>query len=46
MEERFPLQGDGDEFLVHGEKREAYTESVEEYFIPYMTIFFLLFGRG
>jgi hypothetical protein len=30
-------RGDGDEFLVYGEKREAYTESAVEYFIPYMT---------
>jgi hypothetical protein len=33
-------RGDGEEFLVHGEKKEAYWGSAGDDFIPYMTIFF------
>jgi hypothetical protein len=32
-------KGDGEGFLVHGEKKEGYSESAGEGFIPYMTIF-------
>jgi hypothetical protein len=32
-------RGDGEGFLVHGEKREAYWGSAGDDFIPYMTIF-------
>jgi hypothetical protein len=32
-------RGDGEEFLVHGEKKGDYRESAGEDFISYMTIF-------
>jgi hypothetical protein len=42
---RDPLyRGDGEVFLVNGEKKEGYRESAGVDFIPYMTIFLL--GRG
>jgi hypothetical protein len=38
-------KGGGEGFLVHGEKKEGYSESAGEGFIPYMTIFFAI-GEG
>jgi hypothetical protein len=38
-------RGDGEEFIVHGEKKGGYRKSVGDDFIPYMTIFLLLW-RG
>jgi hypothetical protein len=39
-------RGDGEEFLVHGEKKGGDREAAGDDFIPYMTIFFLLLGMG
>jgi hypothetical protein len=33
-------RGDGEEFLVHGEKKGGDREAAGDDFIPYMTIFF------
>jgi hypothetical protein len=39
-------RGDGEKFLVHGEKKEAYWGSVGDDFILYMTIFSIGEGIG
>jgi hypothetical protein len=45
VEERFLYRGDGDGFLVHGEKRGGHRESAGDVFIPIRLFFFLLLGR-
>jgi hypothetical protein len=45
VEERFLYRGDGEEFLVHGEKKGGDREAAGDNFIPYKTIFLLL-GMG
>jgi hypothetical protein len=44
MEERSLYRGDGEGFLVYGEKKEGYKGSTGEGFISYMTIFFWYWG--
>jgi hypothetical protein len=45
MEERSLYRGDGEGFLVYGEKKEGYKGSTGEGFISYMTIFLVLGDR-
>jgi hypothetical protein len=40
VEERFLYRGDGDGFLVHGEKRGGHRESAGDVFIPIRLFFF------